>query len=95
METITDILNLPPESIQLLKNKFPECKIAVLSFKHFQAKIYILLGLKIDTEKEYYNFLVDNLIAMGSIKFRSRLISDEKFSGEMLTRASLIRGDED
>lgn len=88
MGAIVDILFLGQEEISLIKNTFPGCVLINLTNSNHLTQRYRLIIPGVDDDDSYYNFLADNLIAMSSSNFRSRLESDQTFSERMGARAA-------
>ena len=89
MGAIIDTLLLGEPEIILLKNKYPQCVIKKITDSIQLIERYRLIVPGEDPDDNYYNFLVDNGIAMSSTNFRSRLESDARFTERMRTRAAI------
>jgi hypothetical protein len=85
-----DILYLNRDDILILKGKYPHHVLKQISFSDLKTQRYRIIIPNIEFEEDYYGFLLDNLIAMSSTNFRSRLDSDEVFRKKMVIRAAAV-----
>ena len=79
---ITDILLLGPEELKILCDRYPTCEVKKLTESEFVIQQYEI-SIQDEDEENYYNFLLDNCIAMSSHKFYSRVKSDKDFSDKI------------
>ena len=88
MGAIIDTLLLGKSEITLVEKKYPQCIVRNMTNSKQLTQRYRLIIPNEDLDDNYYNFLVDNSIAMSSSNFRCRLESDKKFTERMRTRAA-------
>jgi hypothetical protein len=82
---ITDILLLGPEELKIVCDNYPTCKVNKLTDSEALIQQYEL-SINDEDEEEYYEFLLDNCIAMSSHNFYSKIKSDKKFCERMKQR---------
>ena len=87
MGAIVDKLRLGRDDIHLLKKRYPDCVLSIVSTPATLTQQYKAIIPSEDPDGDsYYLFLVDNRIAAASSNFRSRLEIDENFKERMRTR---------
>lgn len=91
MGAIVDVLLLGKSEMKALEANYPHCVIRNMTNSTQLTQKYRLIVPDEDLE-DYYDFLVDNMIAMSSSNFRARLESDERFKKRMTARAAANRG---
>lgn len=87
MGAIVDVLLLGKHEINLVVRRYPACVVRNMTNSNQLTQKYRLIIPNEDLDDTYYNFLVDNGIAMSSANFRCRIDSDAKFTERMRTRA--------
>jgi len=88
MGAIVDIIHLDQSGISLLKDQYPDCVLINLTKTSLRIQQYRLIIPGIEQyDDNYYNFLFDNMIAMGSRNFQSRFEGDELFKQRIRARA--------
>lgn len=93
MGAIVDILFLGPDEVRLIRSKYPQCLLASMAADERPTRRYRLIIPNEELADEgYYNFLVDNMIALSSASFRSRLDSDGGFRERMQARVAELKG---
>ncbi|QWV96923.1 hypothetical protein KP003_17305 [Geomonas nitrogeniifigens] len=75
---LTDILILDQEELKLVRDKYIDCKLDKLSPSDSMIQQY-RITIDVDNENSYYNFLLDNCIAMSSHNFYFRVKVDTIF----------------
>ena len=90
MGAIVDILFLSQDGIKTLKCRFPRCILTDLTSSEHITQMYRIIIPGVDIDDDYYGFLVDNLLAMSSTNFKSRLDSDSRFRTRMIKRAAAV-----
>ena len=89
MGAIVDVLLLGKEDLFLLQKRYPEYVLTNMTNTSNFIQRYRLIIPGEDLDDAYYCFLLDNMIAMSSYNFRSRLDTDEKFTERMRKRAAV------
>jgi len=89
MNLILDRLFIQPKELALITEKYPACKITKLGGSD-QLIQQFRVNIKDEVEEAYFDFLVDNAIAMSSNKFYFRVKSDIKFADRMNARISQV-----
>lgn len=88
MGAIIDTLLLDRIDVPLLRNRYPDCVLTNQTRTEHRVQQYRLIIPDADEYVDnYYNFLLDNLIAMCSRNFRARFDHDEMFKARMRARA--------
>lgn len=82
---IMDVLLLGPEELKILRDKYISCKINNLTSSEDLIQQY-RLSMQVEDEEDYYNFLLDNCMAMSSHNFYSRVKVDKSFADRMKKR---------
>ena len=82
---ITDILLVGPEELKILCDNYPTCKVKKLTDSENLIQQYEV-SIQGECEKNYYDFLLDNCIAMSSHNFYSKVKTDKKFCERMKKR---------
>lgn len=85
MKTIIDILILGPEELNIIKDKYPKCRILQLTNSDHMIQQY-QVTINHENEDDYFMFLLDNVIAMSSSNFYSRVKSDKAFADRIKKR---------
>lgn len=91
MGAIIDTLLLGKREINLVLKKYPGCIIRNMTNSRQLTQRYRLIVENEELDDGYYNFLVENSIAMSSINFRSRLESDKNFADRMRRKLLWLR----
>jgi len=91
MGAIIDILLIGEREIGVVERKYPDCVIRNLTYSTQLTQRYRLIIPNQDLDDTYYNFLVENNIAMSSMNFRFRLESDKKFAERMRAKLHWLR----
>jgi hypothetical protein len=88
MRAIVDLLYLKVVEVGIIKNQYPHCQITLRSGAKDHIQQYqLVLPDEDENDDSYYNFLLDNLIAMCSRKFHARLARDKDFRSRIRARA--------
>lgn len=82
---IKDILLLGPEEVKIISDQYPKCKVEQLTSSEDLIQQYEITITGEDEEK-YYDFLLDNCIAMSSHNFYSKVKSDKNFCDRIKKR---------
>ena len=82
---ITDILLVGPEELKIVCDNYSTCKVNKLTDSENLIQQYEIT-IQDESEKDYYDFLLDNCIAMSSQNFYLKIKSDKKFCERMKKR---------
>ncbi|WP_129124651.1 hypothetical protein [Geomonas oryzae] len=85
---LTDVLILGPEELRIVREEFPDCKVDRLSTSDTLIQQY-RITFELEEESSYYNFLLDNRMAMSSHNFYYRVKIDKIFS-ERIRKRKLV-----
>jgi hypothetical protein len=85
MGAILDTLVLDPEELAIIHEEYPGCITIKLTNTDNMPHEYRLI-IEDEQEDNYYNFLLNNNIAMSSHKFYSRIKSDKVFAAKVQSR---------
>ena len=83
---IKDILLLGPEEVKIICDQYPKCKVDQLTSSEDLIQQYEITLQDEDEEEQYYDFLLDNCIAMSSHNFYSKVKSDKNFCDRIKKR---------
>lgn len=89
MGAVVDTLILGHEELNILTIEYTRCILRNLTntaqaFQHYR------IIIENENEEDYYDFLVQNKIAMSSHKFYSRVKSDKIFASKMDLRMRML-----
>jgi 7-cyano-7-deazaguanine synthase in queuosine biosynthesis len=86
MGTITDILYVGKKEVRKIQDRYPNCIICDMSDSMHEKNKFgiVIMGVN---EEDYYNYLVDSLMATSSAEFRFRMECDSPFKTRMTARA--------
>lgn len=79
---ITDILLLGPQELKILCDQYHNCEVNKLTDSEDLIQQYGV-SIQAEDEESYYDFLLDNCIAMSSHNFYYRVKNDRMFSDRM------------
>jgi len=82
---IRDVLLVGPEELAMFCRQYPDCVVSNLTGSAGNIQQY-QVSVHVDNEEDYYEFLIDNCIAMSSQMFYSRVKSDPQFAVRMKHR---------
>ncbi|TGU75073.1 hypothetical protein E4633_06355 [Geomonas terrae] len=85
---LTDVLILGPEELRIVREEYPDCKVDRLSNSDTLIQQY-RITLELEEENTYYNFLLENCMAMSSHNFYYRVKVDKIFS-ERIRKRKLV-----
>jgi len=94
MGAILDTLMLGPSELLIIKVKYPQCVTQSLTESDNLFQEYRII-IENEDESNYYDFLVDNHIALSSNKFYFRLKNDKRFGKRMISRMNQVVGPKD
>ncbi|MBJ6751238.1 hypothetical protein [Geomonas anaerohicana] len=90
MGTIVDILNIRPRDIGVVHIKYPNCLILNPHFSDYDTAQRIVIVIPEEDENSYYDFLLNNGIAMSSKEFTYRISHEKLFADRMIERATKL-----
>lgn len=79
---VLDVLLLGPEELKLICYRYPTCEVKMLSCSTHAIQAYTI-SIEGADEEEYFEFLLNNRLAMSSNNFSSRIRTDRAFSDRM------------
>jgi hypothetical protein len=82
---IIDTLLIGTEDLTIITGRYPRCKVTKFTNPRHMAQQY-RVRIQGEDEECYYNFLLDNRIAMSSNNFYYRVKSDRRFADRMKAR---------
>ncbi|QXE92417.1 hypothetical protein KP001_07805 [Geomonas subterranea] len=93
MGTIVDILNIRPRDIGVVHIQYPDCLVLNPAFIDYDTAQKIVIVISEEDENSYYDFLLNNGIAMSSKDFTYRVSHEKLFADRMIERATkLVEG---
>jgi hypothetical protein len=84
---IADTLHIGRSELSIVEAKYRDCLVINQTNSNLIIQKYLII-IPNEDENSYYEFLLDNCIAMFSSKFRSRASSDTEFAQCMRARMS-------
>jgi len=91
MGAIIDTLLIGKREIGVIEKRYPHCVIRNMTNTRQLTQRFRLIIPDEDLDDAYYNFLVENSIAMSSMNFRCRLESDSNFAERMKAKLHWLR----
>jgi hypothetical protein len=90
MGSIIDILNIMLSDIGVIRSKYPECIVLNQDLDDCDTTQKIVIVIPEEDENSYYDFLLNNGIAMSSKEFTYRISHEKLFAEKMIKRATKL-----
>jgi hypothetical protein len=91
MADILDVMYLQKADVELIRSQYPASVIVNQGHSENGIQRYkVTIPDEDPCDDSYYYFLFDNLIAMCSTNFQSRLVQDKRFRERIKTRAEVM-----
>lgn len=84
MSSITDILYADSKELSVLVGKYPNCHLSKLDW--YVCKQRYLVVIPDEPEDCYFNFLIDNALALASLNLSRRFYNDAKLARAVRAR---------
>lgn len=89
---IIDTICAKPKDLAILVRKYRECHVDEQDMS-IDSRVYLLMIPSV-SEESYFEFLIDNDLAMSSTGFLRRFHSDDQFARQVLSRLAGLPADE-